>query len=104
MPTGSKLSFRVIDAHIGASPSAAPHRVRHQRAEEKPPAGTLYNYPPRHDVTAFLAGYPAPPGIGTQMATQGTICKMVAVCTQQGKSIEEAVEFVQSELEGFRRS
>jgi hypothetical protein len=24
---------------------------------------------------AFLAGYPAPPGIGTQMATQGTICK-----------------------------
>jgi hypothetical protein len=62
-------------------------------AEEKPPAGTLYNYPPRHDVMAFLAGYPAPPDIGTQMATQGTICKMVAVCTQQGKLIEEAVEF-----------
>ena len=73
-------------------------------AEEKPPAGTLYNYPPRDDVTAFLAGYPAPPGIGTQMATQGTICKMIAVCTQQDKSIEEAVEFAQSELEGFRRS
>jgi predicted RNase H-like HicB family nuclease len=29
---------------------------------------------------------------------------MVAVCTQQGKSIEEAVDFAQSELEGFRRS
>ena len=51
----------------------------------KAPAGTLYNYPPRDEVTAFLAGYSAPPGIGTQMATQGTICKMVAVCTPQGK-------------------
>ena len=73
-------------------------------AEEKPPAGTLYNYPPRDDVTAFLAGYPAPASIGTQMTTQGTICKMVAVCTQQGKSIEDAIDFAQSELEGFRRS
>jgi len=73
-------------------------------AEEQPPKGTLYNYSPREGVTAFLAGYPAPPGIGTQMTTQGTICKMVAVCTQQGKSIEDAVDFAQSELEGFRRS
>jgi hypothetical protein len=56
------------------------------------------------DVAALLAGYPAPAGIGTQMTTQGTICKMVALCTQQGKSIEEAVDFAQSELEGFRRS
>ena len=68
-------------------------------AEEQPPKGTLYNYPPREDVAALLAGYPAPPGIGTQMTTQGTICKMVAVCTQQGKSIDEAVDFAQSELE-----
>lgn len=72
--------------------------------EEKPPVGTLYNYPPRGDVTALLAGYPAPPGIGTQMTTQGTICKIVAKCTQQGKSIGEAIAFGQSELEGFRRS
>jgi ABC-type glycerol-3-phosphate transport system substrate-binding protein len=35
--------------------------------EEKPPAGTLYNYPPRGDVTALLAGYPAPTSLGTQM-------------------------------------
>src|SRR5262249_24162159 len=56
--------------------------------EEKPPAGTLYNYPPRRDVTALLAGYPAPTGLGAQMFAQGTICKMVAQCTQQGKSID----------------
>jgi len=72
--------------------------------EEKPPAGTLYNYPPRGDVTALLAGYPAPAGIGAQMTTQGTICKMVAKCTQEGRSIDEAIDFAESELEGFRRS
>jgi ABC-type glycerol-3-phosphate transport system substrate-binding protein len=72
--------------------------------EEKPPAGTLYNYPPHGDVTALLAGYPAPTGLGAQMFTQGTICKMVAQCTQQGKSIDEAIDFAQSELEGFLRT
>ena len=35
---------------------------------------------------------------------QGTICKMVAQCTQQGKSIDQAIEFAQSELEGFMRT
>jgi hypothetical protein len=52
-------------------------------------------------VTALLAGYPAPPEMGAQMMTRGTICKMVAVCTQQGKSIGDALDFAQSELEGF---
>jgi hypothetical protein len=55
-------------------------------------------------VTALLAGYPAPPEMGAQMMTRGTICKMVAVCTQQGKSIGDALDFAQSELEGFKRS
>jgi len=72
--------------------------------EEKPPVGTLYNYPPRGDVIALLAGYPAPASIGTQMFAQGTICKMVAQCTQQGKSIEAAIDFAQTELEGFLRT
>jgi len=72
--------------------------------EEKPPVGTLYNYPPRGDVIALLAGYPAPASIGTQMFAQGTICKMVAQCTQQGKSIDAAIDFAQSELEGFLRT
>jgi ABC-type glycerol-3-phosphate transport system substrate-binding protein len=72
--------------------------------DEKPPAGTLYNYPPRGDVTALLAGYPAPTSLGAQMFAQGTICKMVAQCTQQGKSIDQAIEFAQSELEGFMRT
>jgi ABC-type glycerol-3-phosphate transport system substrate-binding protein len=72
--------------------------------EEGPPKGTLYNYPPRGDVTALLAGYPAPARIGTQMFAQGTICKMVAQCTQSGKSIDQAIAFAEAELEGFMRS
>jgi hypothetical protein len=72
--------------------------------EEKPPAGTLYNYPPRRDVTALLAGYPAPTSLGAQMFAQGTICKMVAQCTQQGKSIDQAIDLARTELEGFKRT
>jgi ABC-type glycerol-3-phosphate transport system substrate-binding protein len=72
--------------------------------DETPPKGTLYNYPPRGDVAALLAGYPAPADIGAQMTTQGTICKMVARCTQQGQPIAAAIDAAQSELEGFRRS
>ena len=74
------------------------------REEERPPAGTLYNYPPRKDVTALLAGYPAPTSLGAQMFAQGTICKMVAQCTQQGKSIDQAIDWARTELEGFMRT
>ena len=72
--------------------------------EERPPAGTLYNYPPRKDVTALLAGYPAPTSLGAQMFAQGTICNMVAQCTQQGKSIDQAIDLARTELEGFMRT
>jgi ABC-type glycerol-3-phosphate transport system substrate-binding protein len=72
--------------------------------EEAPPRGTIYNYPPRGDVVSLVTGYPAPISIGTQMFSQGTVTKMVAQCTQQGKSIEEAMDFAASELEGFMRT
>jgi hypothetical protein len=38
------------------------------------------------------------------MFAQGTICKMVAQCTQQGKSVDAAIDFAQTELEGFLRT
>jgi len=38
------------------------------------------------------------------MFAQGTICKLVAQCTQQGQSIEKAINLAQSELEGFLRT
>jgi ABC-type glycerol-3-phosphate transport system substrate-binding protein len=73
-------------------------------AEAGPPKGTLYNFPPRGEVIVSVGGYPAPARIGVQMYAQGTMCKMIAQCTQQGKSIEEAMAFAESEIEGYLRT
>jgi ABC-type glycerol-3-phosphate transport system substrate-binding protein len=73
-------------------------------AEAEPPKGTLYNFPPRGDVVVSVAGYPAPARIGVQIYSQGTMCKMIAQCTQMGKSIDEAIAWAESELEGYMRS
>ena len=73
-------------------------------AAAEPPKGTLYNFPPRGEVIVSVAGYPAPAKIGVQMYSQGTMCKMIAQCTQQGKSIEEAIAFCEGELEGYMRT
>ncbi len=63
-----------------------------------------YNFPPRGEVIVSVAGYPAPARIGVQMYSQGTMCKMIAQCTQQGKSIDEAIIFGERELEGYMRT
>ncbi len=72
--------------------------------EEGPPKGTNYNMVPRGDVIASIVGYPAPLKIGTQMWAQATVPKMIAQCTQSGKSIEAAIDWAESELEGMLRS
>ncbi len=59
-------------------------------ADAEPPKGTLYNFPPRGEVIELYA--------------QGTMCKMIAQCTQQGKSIDEAITFGERELEGYMRT
>jgi hypothetical protein len=73
-------------------------------AEAEPPKGTLYNFPPRGDVIVSVAGHPAPARIGVQIYSQGTMCKMIAQCTQMGKSIDEAIAFGEQELEGYMRT
>lgn len=73
-------------------------------AEAEPPKGTLYNFPPRGDVIVSVAGSPAPARIGVQMYSQAIMCKMVAQCTQQGRSIAEAIAFGERELEGYMRT
>jgi ABC-type glycerol-3-phosphate transport system substrate-binding protein len=72
--------------------------------EEGPPRGTNYNYPPRGDVIPNITGYPAPLRIGTQIYAQATMTKMIAKCTQQGGSINDAMDFAESEIEGFMRT
>ena len=73
-------------------------------ADAEPPKGTLYNFPPRGEVIVSVAGSPAPARIGVQMYAQGTMCKMIAQCTQQGHSIDEAITFGERELEGYMRT
>ena len=73
-------------------------------AEVEPPKGTIYNYPPRGDVQMAIPYTPAPSKIANQIYAQATVPKMVAQCTVQGKSIEQALDWAASELEGFSRS
>jgi ABC-type glycerol-3-phosphate transport system substrate-binding protein len=72
--------------------------------EVEPPKYTVYNYPPRGDVIPSTTGAPAPLKIGTQIFAQATMAKMIAMCTQQGRSIEQAMSWCESEIEGFMRS
>jgi ABC-type glycerol-3-phosphate transport system substrate-binding protein len=72
--------------------------------EAAPPKGVNYNFPPRRDVEVNVTGYPAPPKIGSQMYAQGTVQKMIAACTQQKKSIEQAMKVAEEDIEGFMRS
>jgi hypothetical protein len=87
-----------------------PRRVR--------PKGTLYNYPPRRsarkssslsprakaaDLVASIACAPARPRLPTQLYSQATMTKMIARCTQQGESIDQAIAWASDEIEGFMR-
>ena len=72
--------------------------------EEGPPKGTLFNYPPRGDTVLSIACAPAPPRIANQMYAQATMTKLVAHCTQQGQSIEQAIAWAEQELQGFMRT
>jgi ABC-type glycerol-3-phosphate transport system substrate-binding protein len=74
-------------------------------AEQGPPKGSIYNYPPRNlDQIISIAAAPAPPKIAVQIYTQATMTKMIAHCTQQGKSMDAAMDWAASELEGFMRA
>jgi ABC-type glycerol-3-phosphate transport system substrate-binding protein len=73
-------------------------------AEEGPPKGGIYNYPPRGDVQMVIPYSPAPANIANQIYAQATVTKMVAKCTVQGQTVEQAIDWAAKELEGFSRS
>jgi len=73
-------------------------------ADEGPPKGGIWNYPPRGDVVESVSGWPAPARIANQIYSQATMPKMIAQCTQGGKTIDQAIAWASSELEGFMRS
>jgi ABC-type glycerol-3-phosphate transport system substrate-binding protein len=73
-------------------------------AEEAPPKGTIYHYPPRGDLTMVIPYSPAPARIANQIYAQATVPKMIAKCTVEGKSVDLAMDWAASELEGFSRT
>jgi hypothetical protein len=73
-------------------------------ADEGPPKGGIWNYPPRGEVVENVSGAPAPARIGNQIFAQATTTKMIAQHTQQGKTADQAMDWAASELEGFMRS
>ena len=73
-------------------------------ADEGPPKGTLYNYPPKAGQILSVSAFPAPPKIAFQMYTQAITTKMVAKCTQGGETIDKAIAWAASEIEGFMRT
>ncbi len=73
-------------------------------AEEGPPKGGIYNYPPRGDVTMVIPYSPAPARIANQIYAQATATKMIAKCTTQGQTVAQAIDWAANELEGFSRS
>ena len=72
-------------------------------AEEGPPKGTLYNYPPKPGQIPSISAFPAPPKIAVQIYSQAITTKMVAKYTQGGESIDKVIGWAASELEGFMR-
>ena len=72
-------------------------------AEQGPPKGTLSHYPARDDQIVWIAASPAPTAIASQIYAQATNTKMIAKVTQGGESIDKAIAWAASELEGFMR-
>lgn len=73
-------------------------------ATEGPPKGGIWNYPPRGDVIESVSGYPAPARVANQIFAQATTAKMIVQHVQQGKSVNDSLDWAANELEGFMRS
>ena len=73
-------------------------------AEEGPPKGTIWNYPPRGEVIESVTASPAPANIANQIHTQATMAKMIAQYTQAGKTLDQSLDWASNELEGFMRT
>ena len=72
-------------------------------AEESPPKGTIFNYPPREGLITSISGAPAPVAIANQAYSQATMTKMIARCTTQGQTVDQAIAWASDEIEGFMR-
>lgn len=72
---------------------------------EGPPVGSVYNYPqkPHHQATTTIAMAPAPSEMAVQMYNQALNTKLIARIVQGGESIDQALGWVERELNVIRR-
>ncbi len=96
--------FKLITASKGYDIPLFPAFFDHPIWNEiGPPVGGQFNYPIRGDEHIMVGGYPSPPHIAAQIYTQALIPNTVAKVTKEGKSVDEAVKWAVSELEGYKR-
>ena len=96
---------KIVNGSIGYDiPSFASQRNFKIWEEVAPPKGTVFHYPPKSDQTLSIACAPAPASIANQMYVQGIQTKLIAQCTQGGKSIAQAIDWGAKELEGYMRT
>ncbi len=100
----SSVEQMVAASHGYDIPAFATLRDFKTWAEEGPPKGTIWNYPPRGEVIESVSGSPAPASIANQIFSQATLAKMIAQCTQSGKTIDQAIDWAAQEIEGFKRT
>jgi ABC-type glycerol-3-phosphate transport system substrate-binding protein len=74
-------------------------------ATEGPPVGSVYNYPsrPHHNARTSIAMAPAPAAMAVQMYNQGLNTKLVARIVQGNENIDQALGWVERELNTIRR-
>jgi ABC-type glycerol-3-phosphate transport system substrate-binding protein len=96
---------KIVNGSIGYDiPSFASQRNFKIWEQVEPPKGAVFHYPPKKDQTLSVACSPAPVNIANQMYVQGIQTKLIAQCTQGGKSVAQAIDWGASELEGYMRS
>lgn len=72
-------------------------------ATEKPPVGTIYNYPMRSwfDAVSNVSGYPAPPEIATQLYSNATFNVMITKLAKQGQSMKDVLDWGEKQIENY---
>ncbi|MDO9710423.1 ABC transporter substrate-binding protein, partial [Paracraurococcus lichenis] len=70
-----------------------------------PPVGTISNYPlkPHHQAKTSIAFDPAPPELASQMYIQALNTKVIARVAQGGESIDQAMAWLEREINNMRR-
>ena len=96
---------KLVTGSIGYDiPSFASQRTFKVWEQIEPPKGAVFHYPPKADQKIWMACSPAPANIANQMYVQGIMTKLIAQCTQGGKTIPQAIDWAASELEGYTRT